>query len=55
MAACNECKRFFPIEEQPEMGDCVMRKEDPRQAFYTARPVAANDDASSCPDFQNKS
>ncbi len=54
MAVCNECKRFFAQDEQPEKGDCVRRGEDPRQAFYTARPVTAEQDASSCPDFQKK-
>ncbi|MFP4445852.1 MAG: benzylsuccinate synthase gamma subunit family protein [Desulfosudaceae bacterium] len=54
MAACNECKHFFPLAEQPENGDCVKRGEDPRQAFYMAKPVAAEQDAASCPDFQKK-
>ena len=54
MAACKECKRFFPLDQQPEKGDCVRRGEDPRQAFYTAKPVIADQDASSCSDFQKK-
>jgi len=54
MAVCKECKNFFPLEEQPEKGDCVKRGEDPRQSYYMAKPVTADKDASSCPDFQKK-
>ena len=54
MAVCNECKHFFPLKEQPENGDCVKKAEDPRQAFYTAKPAAAEQDTASCPDFQKK-
>ncbi len=54
MAKCEECKCFFPLEENPEAGDCIHRGEDARQAFYQAKPVAAEQDASSCPEFQKK-
>jgi len=30
MPTCQECKNFFPIEENPERGDCVQRGVDPR-------------------------
>ncbi len=54
MATCNECKCFFPVEDHPEAGDCVQRGEDARQAFYKAKPVAAEQDAAACGDFQKK-
>lgn len=54
MATCQECKSFFPLEENPDQGDCVQRVVDPRQAYYKARPVAANNDASNCESFSKK-
>lgn len=54
MATCSECKRFFPLEDDPSMGDCVERVVDPRQAYYRAKPVEANQDATKCKSFQKK-
>ncbi|GAB6162922.1 hypothetical protein JCM12298_20820 [Desulfothermus naphthae] len=54
MATCKECKNFFPLEDDPSTGDCVMRVVDPRQAYYKAKPVDADQDASNCPSFQKK-
>ena len=48
---CEGCKNFFPIEETPTRGDCVLRGADARQSFYTAREVDADADASGCKDF----
>ncbi|MCP4750837.1 MAG: benzylsuccinate synthase gamma subunit family protein [Proteobacteria bacterium] len=54
MPVCNLCRSFFPIEENPERGDCVRREVDPRQAYYTARELDAGADASNCANFQKK-
>ncbi len=54
MTTCQECKSFFPLEETPEQGDCVRRVVDPRQAFYQAKPVNAEDDAGECDAFHKK-
>ncbi|MBS3758775.1 MAG: benzylsuccinate synthase gamma subunit family protein [Desulfobacterales bacterium] len=54
MTTCQECKNFFPLEEDPNRGDCVQRVKDPRQAYYQAKPVNAEDDASACASFQKK-
>ncbi len=54
MATCKECKCFFSRQEDENQGDCVRREQDPRQAFYQAKPVTADRDASACPDFQKK-
>ncbi|HLE17782.1 MAG TPA: benzylsuccinate synthase gamma subunit family protein [Syntrophales bacterium] len=54
MATCDECKNFFPLEDDPSTGDCVQRVVDPRQAYYKARPVTAETDASKCSTFQKK-
>ncbi len=51
---CKECKSFFPMDENPEKGDCVQRVVDPRQAFHTARPVDAGRDASRCGNFSKR-
>ena len=55
MPTCKECKNFFPLEENPDKGDCVRRVVDPRQAYHKAKPVEADRDAADCPDFQRKS
>lgn len=52
MATCKECKCFFVSEGDSEKGDCVQRVVDPRQAYYKAKPVQADQDASSCSSFQ---
>ena len=54
MPTCKDCKCCFVIEDSPEKGDCVQRVVDPRQAYYKARPVAADQDASDCSSFQKK-
>lgn len=54
MPTCEECKNYFPIEDEPRKGDCVERVVDPRQAYYKAKPVNADDDATTCPSFQKK-
>jgi len=54
MLTCRECRNFFPLEENPKEGDCVQRVVDPRQAYYKAKPVDADRDASDCPGFQKR-
>ena len=54
MATCKECKCFFQMDDDPGKGDCVQRVVDPRQAYYKARPVEADQDASNCSSFQKK-
>ena len=54
MTTCKECKSFFPLDGDASKGDCVQRAVDPRQAYYKAKPVAAENDASKCPSFQKK-
>jgi benzylsuccinate synthase len=54
MPTCNECKNYFPINEDPKKGDCVERVVDPRQAYYKAKPVPADQDAAKCSSFQKK-
>jgi benzylsuccinate synthase len=54
MATCKDCKSFFPLEEDSAKGDCVRRVVDPRQAYYQAKPVKAEDNAASCSSFQKK-
>ena len=52
MAICKDCKCFFVFEDNSERGDCVQRVVDPRQAYYKAKPVEADQDASNCSSFQ---
>lgn len=54
MPTCKECKSFFPVNENPEQGDCVQRVVDPRQGYYKAKPTKADQDASECGSFQKK-
>ena len=54
MTECSECKGFFPLEDDTSKGDCVRRVVDPRQAYYQAKPVEADKDASACASFQKK-
>lgn len=54
MTTCKDCKRFFPLEDNPDKGDCVERIVDPRQAYYKAKPVNAGDEAAACSSFQKK-
>ena len=51
---CKECSSFFPLDENPQKGDCVRRVVDPRQGYYTAKPELAEQDASKCPSFQKR-
>lgn len=52
MPNCQDCKSFFPIEDEEAKGDCVQRVVDPRQAYYKAKPVQS--DAEACESFQKK-
>ena len=54
MAVCEECKWFFPLEDDPTEGDCVTRVVDPRCAYWTARPKQAMDEAGGCSNYQSK-
>ena len=54
MTLCKECKKFFPIQGDPKKGDCVSREVDPRQAYYKAKPVVEDKDASSCSSFEKR-
>ena len=54
MPSCSECKSFFPLEDDPTTGDCVMRVVDPKQAYYKAKPTKSDKDASDCTSFQKK-
>lgn len=54
MTTCKNCKSFFPLENNPEKGDCVQRAVDPRQAYFKSKPVNAADNAASCSSFQKK-
>jgi benzylsuccinate synthase len=54
MTVCKDCKKFFPGKGDPKSGDCVERGVDPRQAYYKAKPVIADKDASSCSSFEKK-
>jgi benzylsuccinate synthase len=54
MTTCSECTNFFPNEDDPSTGDCVQRVVDPRQAYYKAKPVEGDTDASNCEQFQKK-
>jgi benzylsuccinate synthase len=48
MPTCKECKSYFELKAEPDKGDCVQRVVDPRQAYYRARPVKADQEALSC-------
>ena len=54
MPSCIECQSFFPIEEEPDRGDCVKKCVDARQTYYSARVVAQDNDAGRCDSFQKK-
>jgi len=54
MPTCKECKKFFAMDDDPKKGDCVERIVDPRQAYYKAKPVPGDQDASKCSSFQKK-
>lgn len=54
MPVCEECSKFFTLEDDRKRGDCVQRVTDARQAYYKARPVAANRDAAGCSEFKKR-
>lgn len=54
MPSCKECKKFFPIPGDQKRGDCVQRVVDPRQAYYKAKPVNAEQEAGACASFEKK-
>ncbi|MCK4723689.1 MAG: benzylsuccinate synthase gamma subunit family protein [Dehalococcoidia bacterium] len=54
MTTCSECKNYFPIEDEENKGDCVLRGRDARQEYWMAKPVAVDADASQCSSFQKK-
>jgi len=54
MVKYKDAKNFFPYKDDPSRGDYVTRVVDPRQAYYTSKPVNADDDASKEPTFQKK-
>jgi benzylsuccinate synthase len=54
MPTCNECKCFFVRKEDTQQGDCVQRVVDPRQAYYKAQPVRADQEVQNCTSFQKK-
>ncbi len=54
MPTCKQCKKFFPLEDNPNKGDCVQRVIDPRQTYYKAKSVDAESDAAKCSEFEKK-
>jgi len=54
MVQYKDAKNFFPFKHDPERGHYVTRVVDPRQAYYKAKVVKAEDDASNEPEFQKK-
>lgn len=54
MPVCQECRKFFAMENDVKRGDCVQRVIDPRQAYYKAKPVLADKDASACREFEKR-
>ncbi len=54
MPVCQECRKFYPLENNRKQGDCVQRVVDPRQAYYKAKPVSAEKDASACGEFEKR-
>ena len=55
MATCDDCKSFFPLEEDPLKGDCVTREDDGRAQYWMSRPTEAFTEAQECPRFIDKS
>jgi len=54
MPTCKECKNFFLLEDDDSTGDCVQRVVDPRQAYFKAKPVGSDEDASKCGGFLSR-
>ena len=51
MPTCDECKSFFPFDEDPLKGDCVTREDDGRSQYWMSRPTEAFTDGEGCPRF----
>jgi hypothetical protein len=51
MPTCDECKGFFPLDEDPLKGDCVTREDDGKVQFWMSRPTTAFQEAEGCPRF----
>ena len=51
MPTCDDCKSFFPLEEDPLKGDCVTREDDGKVQYWMSRPTTAFQDAENCPRF----
>ncbi len=54
MATCNDCKWFFPLEDDPSRGDCVRRESDGKSEYWTAKPRSAQEGGESCASFEAK-
>lgn len=54
MPVCQDCMKFFAMEDDQKKGDCVQRVMDPRQSYYKAKPVLAEKDASACREFEKR-
>jgi len=50
--SCGECKWFFPLDEDPNRGDCVQREGDEKSEYYTAKPCGTEDAA--CEKYEKK-
>ncbi len=48
--SCGDCKWFFPLEEDPNRGDCVQRESDGKSEYYTAKPHS--DDDAACEKYE---
>lgn len=44
MPKVKETKNFFPYEDNPERGDYIEKVTDPRQTYYAAKPMNAEDE-----------
>jgi len=54
MAACEECKSFFPLPDDPTKGDCVTREKDERCEYWMSRPTQSSMDVGDCPRYIGK-
>ena len=54
MVQYKDAKNFFPYPDDSSRGEYIVRVVDPKQSYYSAKPVNAEDDASNEPDFQKK-
>lgn len=53
MPKWKEAKNVFPREDNPEMGDLVVRGRDARQEYWWDKPVKLEDEASESPLFKH--